>query len=36
VSCEYKWKTTDLWIEFPWSDKDPIAKPKSGQVIPDA
>src|SRR6187397_1265172 len=21
VTCEYKWKTTDLWIEFPWSDK---------------
>jgi hypoxanthine phosphoribosyltransferase len=35
VSCEYKWKTTDLWIEFPWSDKDPIAKPKSGPVVRD-
>jgi hypothetical protein len=20
------WKKTDLWINFPWSDKDPVAK----------
>jgi uncharacterized protein len=36
VSCEYKWRTTDLWIDFPWSDKDPIAKPKSGTIVRDA
>jgi hypothetical protein len=35
VSCEYKWRTTDLWIEFPWSDKVPIAKPKAGPVVRD-
>ena len=23
VKCEYQWKATDLWIEFPWSDKPP-------------
>ena len=21
VKCEYVWRRTDLWIEFPWSDK---------------
>ena len=25
VQCEYVWKSTDMWIEFPWSDKPPIA-----------
>ena len=24
VQCEYVWKKTDLWIEFPWSDKPPL------------
>ena len=36
VSCEYKWKTTDLWIEFPWSDKAPISLGKTGTVVRDA
>jgi hypoxanthine phosphoribosyltransferase len=26
VKCEYVWKMTDEWINFPWSDKDPVAK----------
>jgi hypoxanthine phosphoribosyltransferase len=26
VRCDYVWKHTDLWINFPWSDKDPIVK----------
>ena len=26
VQCDYVWKRTDLWINFPWSDKDPVAK----------
>ena len=26
VNCEYVWKNTDRWINFPWSDKDPVAK----------
>jgi hypoxanthine phosphoribosyltransferase len=25
VKCDYVWKRTDLWINFPWSDKDPVA-----------
>ena len=24
VKCEYVWKHTDLWINFPWSDQDPV------------
>ena len=26
VKCDYIWKRTDLWINFPWSDKEPVAK----------
>ncbi|MFM8793697.1 MAG: phosphoribosyltransferase [Acidimicrobiales bacterium] len=26
VKCDYAWKKTDLWINFPWSDKDPVVK----------
>ena len=25
VKCDYVWRRTDLWINFPWSDKAPIA-----------
>ena len=24
VKCEYVWRQTDRWIDFPWSDKPPI------------
>ena len=24
VKCDYVWRRTDLWIDFPWSDKDPV------------
>jgi hypoxanthine phosphoribosyltransferase len=24
VQCEFVWKKTDLWIEFPWSDRPPL------------
>ncbi len=30
VRCEYVWKHTDLWIEFPWSDQPPVAMPRKG------
>jgi hypoxanthine phosphoribosyltransferase len=35
VKCEYVWRTTDRWIEFPWSDKEPVAPPKSGHTVRD-
>ncbi len=25
VKCEYVWRETDKWIEFPWSSQEPIA-----------
>jgi hypothetical protein len=27
VACDYVWRRTDRWINFPWSDKQPVAKP---------
>lgn len=24
VRCDYVWRPTDLWIEFPWSAEDPV------------
>lgn len=26
VQCDYVWRRTDLWINFPWSDKPPVAQ----------
>lgn len=26
VRCDYVWKRTDLWINFPWSSQPPVAK----------
>jgi len=26
VKCDYVWKRTDQWINFPWSDKEPVAR----------
>jgi len=31
VKCEYVWRSTDLWIEFPWSCEPPVAEPKPGR-----
>jgi hypoxanthine phosphoribosyltransferase len=25
ASCDYVWRRTDSWINFPWSDKAPVA-----------
>ena len=30
IKCEYVWKRTDLWINFPWSSESPIVKPVQG------
>ena len=34
VKCDYVWKRTDLWINFPWSDKPPIVAPAG--YVPEA
>jgi len=26
VHCDYMWRRTDRWINFPWSDKDPVVR----------
>jgi hypoxanthine phosphoribosyltransferase len=35
VQCEYVWRRTDLWIEFPWSVLAPIAQPSGRRVVPE-
>jgi hypoxanthine phosphoribosyltransferase len=25
VSCDYVWRRTELWIEFPWSEEPPVS-----------
>ncbi len=27
IKCEYVWKPTDRWINFPWSTEEPIVDP---------
>ena len=27
VNCEYVWRRTDLWIDFPWSAQAPVGAP---------
>jgi len=36
VQCEYVWRRTDQWINFPWSDKDPIVVPEGAAAVKDA
>lgn len=33
VRCEYVWRRTDRWINFPWSSEQPVAGPKAGVTI---
>lgn len=30
IKCEYVWRRTDKWINFPWSSEEPIVPPVSG------
>lgn len=32
VKCDYVWKYTDLWINFPWSEQGPVIS-KEGAVL---
>jgi hypoxanthine phosphoribosyltransferase len=29
VRCEYVWRRTDLWIEFPWSTEPPVTEARA-------
>src|SRR3984885_2614071 len=30
VQCEYVWRHTDLWIDFPWSARPPVGEELAG------
>ena len=32
VKCEYVWRKTDYWINFPWSSDEPVVAPGEGQT----
>lgn len=32
IECEYVWKRTDQWINFPWSTDEPIMAPADGRA----
>lgn len=32
VKCDYVWKHTDQWINFPWSTEPPVVAPGTGQT----
>lgn len=31
VKCDYVWKRTDQWINFPWSDEAPVVSPEDAR-----
>jgi len=31
VKCDYVWRRTDRWIDFPWSSEDPVVAPNPNQ-----
>ena len=33
VKCDFVWRYTDKWVNFPWSDKDPVV---TRMHVPDA
>ena len=33
IKCEYVWKRTDNWINFPWSTDDHLLPPAAGRAI---
>src|SRR6201981_2270259 len=32
IKCDYVWRRTDRWINFPWSSEDPLVQ-RAGQVL---
>ncbi len=37
VRCEYVWRYTDKWINFPWSNEPPlVGPPDGGEIVLDA
>lgn len=36
IKCEYVWKRTDQWINFPWSTEPPVMEPADRAAVLDA
>jgi len=36
VKCDFIWKKTDQWINFPWSTEPPIVEPQGSRTVLDA
>jgi hypoxanthine phosphoribosyltransferase len=37
VKCDYVWRRTDRWINFPWSDQEPVVRrDRSRGIVLDA
>jgi hypoxanthine phosphoribosyltransferase len=36
IQCDYVWKRTDQWINFPWSTEPPVASPDGSHQAVDA
>jgi hypoxanthine phosphoribosyltransferase len=36
VKCDYVWRRTDRWIDFPWSDQPPVMDREGKMVVGDA
>ena len=36
VKCDYIWKQTDQWINFPWSTEEPLVAQSDGNIVFDA
>jgi uncharacterized protein len=34
VKSDYVWRRTDKWINFPWSDQDPVVRREPGSALP--
>jgi hypoxanthine phosphoribosyltransferase len=34
VKSDYVWRRTDKWINFPWSDQDPVVRRDPGPALP--
>jgi uncharacterized protein len=34
VKSDYVWRRTDKWINFPWSDQDPVVRRQPGSALP--
>ncbi|MCI0686182.1 MAG: hypothetical protein L0Y54_02930 [Sporichthyaceae bacterium] len=33
VKCDYVWKRTEQWIDFPWSARPPVVSRRANQVL---